>query len=122
MLGHVIEERRIRGCAYRHSGLVCERLVVTAVDDGRVGLAPIERRYLTVRFLDGLDGRLRAELTRLVRRRGAAARRAAETLEPIELVVDDADGSRLRIQGRLEPPLLRHGGLREIDFGIRVWP
>jgi hypothetical protein len=72
-----------------------------------------------VRFHEPLDDDLRSELTQLVRRRGAAARRVVERVDPIEVVVDDPHGERQRIVGRLEPPQMRHGLLRDIDFELR---
>ena len=60
---------------------------------------------------------LRAELVALVRRRGAAALRVAETLDPIELVFDDAHLGQ--ISGCIKPPQLRSGKLREIEFDLR---
>jgi hypothetical protein len=45
-------------------------------------------------------------------------RRANEILKA-ELVVDEPDGGRHRVVGRLQPPLLRHGRLRDIEFGLR---
>lgn len=72
-----------------------------------------------VRFHEPLDDDLRSELTQLVRRRGAAARRAVERVDPVEVVVDDSDGERQRIVGQLEPPQVRHGLLRDIDFELR---
>jgi hypothetical protein len=55
----------------------------------------------------------------LTRRRGAAARRAAERIEPIVLMVGDPLHGRERIVGRLAPPQLRHGDLRQIEFELR---
>jgi hypothetical protein len=92
---------------------------VTVLRDGRLGLAPHERRLMWVRFREPLDDDLRAELTQLVRRRGAAARRAVERVDPIEVVVDDPHGERERIVGHLEPPQIRHGELRAIEFELR---
>lgn len=113
MLTAVTNDAHRVGRAYRHGDVVCGRI---AID-----LAPAEHRHVTVRFLDPPAEHLGAELATLVRRRGAAARRAAEQLEPIELVVDAGDGPR-RLAGRLEPPLLRFGGLPDIEFGVRVRP
>jgi hypothetical protein len=92
-------------------------LVVTA--DPRLGLAPRERRRVAARFVDDVHPALRAELAELVRRRGAAARRAAGRMDPIELVFDDPGGRLQRIVGWVQPPSVRHGQLREIEFGIR---
>jgi hypothetical protein len=107
------------GRAYRAGRLVCGCVHVTVSLDGRIGLAPDERRLVRVRFYEPLDDGLRSELTQLVRRRGAAARRAGERVDPIEVVVDDPYGERQRIVGQLEPPQVRHGQLRAIEFELR---
>jgi hypothetical protein len=65
-----------------------------------------------------LDPGLRAELAELVRRRGVVARRAAERMQPVEIVFDDPLLGRQRILGWIEPPQRRHGELHEIAFGI----
>lgn len=117
----VADVHRYRGRALRHDQPVCGRIDLVIAHDDRVGLAPTQRRHATVRFLDPPTDRLRDDLATLLRRRGAAGRRAAERLEPIELVLDTDNGQQ-RLAGRLEPPLLRHGPLRDIEFGIRVWP
>jgi len=105
--------------AYRDGRLMCARVRVTVGHDDRLGLARHERRHVLARFEERLDGVLRSELAELVRRRGAAAHRAAEHMDPIELVVDDPDSEHQRIIGRLQPPLVRHGQLRDIEFGLR---
>lgn len=107
------------GRAYRGGQLVCACVRVTVSLDGRLGLTPRERRFVRVRFHEPLEDGLRAELLRLVRRRGSAARRAAERVDPIEFVVDDFRGEDRRIVGRLQPPQVRHGQLRDIEFGLR---
>jgi hypothetical protein len=94
-------------------------VLVTVGFDGRLGLAPRERRVVRVRFHEPLDDDLRSELTQLVRRRGAAARRAVERVDPVEVVVDDPQGTPQRIVGHLEPPQVRHRLLRDIDFELR---
>lgn len=89
--------------------------------DTRLGLTPRERRIFTVRFLDGLEPGLRTELTTLVRRRGAAAQRAAERMQPIEIVFDDPLRGLQRIAGSVQPPQRRTGvDLRDVQFGLRV--
>jgi hypothetical protein len=119
-VGSLRADRRCRlGRAYRAGRLVCGCVHVTVLGDGRLGLAPHERRLVRVRFHEPLDDELRTELTQLVRRRGAAARRAAERADPIELVVDDPHGERQRFVGHLEPPHMRHGQLRAIEFELR---
>ncbi len=112
------------GRAYRGGQLVCACVRVIVDLDGRLGLAPRERRFVRVRFHEPLEDGLRAELFWLLRRRGAAARRAAERVDPIELVVDDFHGEHRRIVGWLQPPQVRHGQLRDIEFGLRElgWP
>lgn len=92
---------------------------VTVLRDVRLGLAPHESRLVRVRFHEPVDDGLRAELTQLVRRRGAAARRMVELVDPIEVIVDDLYGEHQRIVGHLEPPQVRHGHLRAIEFELR---
>lgn len=114
------ERDYVSGRAYRDERLVCARVQLTIGRDPRLGLSSHERRYLLARFCGQLDPGLRAELTELVRRRGAAARRVAELLEPIEIVVDDPRHRSRRLVARLQPPQLRGGGdLRTIEFGLR---
>lgn len=73
-----------------------------------------------MRFVEPLHPALRMELTELVRRRGSAARRAAERMQPIELVFGTPGGDLDRISGWLEPPCRRRGGLHEIEFSLRL--
>lgn len=115
----VLEQRYAWGRAYRDGEVVCGRVHVTIGRDGRLGLARHERRYVAARFLERLDPALRTELAELVRRRGSAARRAAERMEPVEIVLDDPRQGRQRIIGRVEPPQARYGELREIEFSLR---
>jgi hypothetical protein len=110
------EQRYACGRAYRGETLVCARVHVTI---GRLGLAQPERRSVTAQFVDLLDPTLSAELAALVRRRGMAARRVAERLDPIELILVDPRHGRQCMVGRLEPPQVRRGELREIEFGLR---
>ena len=112
-------QRRGLGRAYRTGRLVCGWVQVTIGNDQRIGLTEQERQLVRVRFHEPLDDGLRFELTQLIARRGAAARRAAERIDPIEIVVDDPQGARERIIGRVEPPQMRHGRLRDIEFALR---
>ena len=107
------------GRAYRSGRLVCGCVHVTVRLDDRLGLTPQERRLVGVRFHEPLDDDVCAELGRLVRQRGSSSRRAAERIDPIEVVVDDLHGNRARIVGWLQPPQVRHGQLRDIEFGLR---
>jgi hypothetical protein len=116
---HGLRSAHAWGRAYRDGSLVCGRVHVTFGRDDRLGLAPRERRYVVARFQDRLHPTLRAELAELVRRGGAAARRAADRMEPIVLVVDDPRHGRDRIVGRIEPPQTRRGDLRDVEFGLR---
>jgi hypothetical protein len=118
-LPEMFERRYAWGRAYRDGSLVCTRVHVTFRRDDRLGLAPHERRYVAARFLDRVHPDLRAELVELARRRGAAARRAAERIEPIVVVIDDPRLGRERIIGRLEPPHVRRGDLGDVEFGLR---
>jgi hypothetical protein len=116
----VFEQRYAWGRAYRDGRLVCWRVHVTIGRDmDRLGLAPHERRYVTARFRERLDRDLHAELLALARRRGAAARRVAESLAPIVIVVDDPRHGRTRLTGRLQPPQVRGVDLADIEFTIR---
>jgi len=76
------------GRAYRAGRLVCGCVQVGLRFDDRLGLTRRERRTVLVRFCEPLADDLRAELTALVRRRGAASERASERTDPIELVID----------------------------------
>jgi hypothetical protein len=119
---HVLIVRRCCPAhACRDSAVVCGRVELTVAADSRLGLTPRERRSFTVRFLDALEPGLRTELTTLVRRRGAAARRAAERMAPIEIVFDDPLGGLQRIAGSVQPPQRRNGvDLRDVQFGLRA--
>jgi hypothetical protein len=112
------------GQAYRDGSLVCGRVHVTLGRcDDRLRLAPRERRSVVARFEDRLHPTLRSELAELASRRGAAARRAAERIGPIVLMVGDPQHGRERIVGRLEPPQRRRIDLRidlrDIEFRVR---
>jgi hypothetical protein len=87
--------------------------------DDRVGLTRRERRTVRVRFCEPVADELRAELSELARRRGGAGERAAERIDPIEVVIDDPAGKGEHRTGRLRPVHTRHGRLREIEFGLR---
>lgn len=113
-------KRRCRlGRAYRSGRLICGWVQITISDDERLGLTRHERRLVGLRFHEPLDDGLRTELTQLLRRRGPAARRIAERIDPIEVVIDDARGEQQRILGWVEPPQSRHGPLRDIEFALR---
>jgi hypothetical protein len=105
--------------AYRDGELVCGRVELTVTVDPRLGLAPHERRRFAARFMERLHPALRTELAELVRRRGAAGRRAAERMQPVELVFDDPRHGRQRLAGSIQPPQLRRGELYEIEFSVR---
>jgi hypothetical protein len=83
------------------------------------GITHYGRRSIAARFLDRVHPELRAELTELACRRGAAARRAADRMQPIVVVIDDPCLGRERIVGRIEPPQVRRGLLGEVEFGLR---
>jgi hypothetical protein len=106
--------------AYRDGELVCGRVELTVTVDVRLGLAPHERRHLAARFLERVHPALRTELAELVRRRGAAGRRAAERMQPVEIVFDDPRHGRQRLAGSVQPPQARRGELYEIEFGLRT--
>jgi hypothetical protein len=116
---HRHQKRWPSGRAYRAGRLVCGCVQVTISLDDRLGLTERERRRVHVSFHEPLDDDLRSELTQLVRRRGAAARRIADASHEIAVVVNDIESGPLRIVGRLQPPETRHAPLREIEFGLR---
>ena len=118
----MVHGRHEWGQAYRDGSLVCGRVHVTFGRDDRLGLAPRERRTIVARFEDRLHPALRSELAELARRRGAAARRAAERIEPIVLMVGDPRHGRERIVGRLVPPQGCRGDVSQIAFGLRELP
>lgn len=117
----VFEQRYAWGRAYRNGTLVCGRVHVIVDHDVRVGLAPRERdrRCIRAAFLERVDPTLRDELAAVARRRGAAARRAADRMDPIEVVIEDPHRGRQRIVGHVQPPQQRRGDLAEIEFGVR---
>ena len=115
----ILEQRYEWGRAYRHGRLVCARVRVTIGRDPRLGLTPRERRYVTARFDERVDRALHDELVALAHRRGAAARRVADRLDAIEIVVDDPHRGPERLVGRLQPPEVRRGDLHEIEFTVR---
>lgn len=108
------------GRAYRSGRLVCGCVHVVVSLDDRLGLIQQERWLVRVRFHEPLADDVRAELAQLVRRRGAAACRMAERIDPIEFIVDDRDdGDKVRVVGHLQPPQVRHGRLRDIEFELK---
>jgi hypothetical protein len=115
----LIEGRYRWAHACRDGEVVCGRVELIVRADTRLGLAPRERLCLAARFVEQPNPALRQELAELVRRRGAAARRAAERMELIELVFEDPDLGLQRITGRIEPPQVRRADLRQITFGVR---
>jgi hypothetical protein len=113
------ERRQAVGRAYRDGTLVCGRVHVTIGRDDGLGLTQRERRCLRARFLDRLHPDLQAELAELARRRGAAAQRAAERLDPIVVVIDDPQTGRERIEAHIEPPQVRRAYLSDVEFPLR---
>ncbi len=116
---HRLKKRWPSGRAYRAGRLICGCVQVTISLDDRLGLTERERRRVRVSFHEPLTDDLRSELTELVRRRGAAARRIADAGHEIAVIVDDHDSGPMRIVGHLQPPEARHAPLREIEFGLR---
>ena len=117
----VFEQRYGWARAYRQGRLVAGRVRLTVDHDVRVGLTPHERRRRSLRasFAERVDPILRAELAAVARRRGAAARRAADRMEPIEIIIEDPHRGRERIVGRVLPPQQGRGDLYEIEFGVQ---
>src|SRR5918998_489921 len=105
--------------AYRNGELVCGRVDLRIWDSGRLGLTAQERREIGVRFVERITPGFRRELDALRGRRGSFAHRAAERMEPIELVADHLGIGDLRLVGHLRPPQHRHGEMYEIEFAVR---
>jgi hypothetical protein len=120
----VFEQRYGWARAYRDGRLVAGRVRLTVDHDVGVGLASRERRRRSLRasFTERVDPALRAELVAVARRGGAAARRAADRMQPIELVIDNPHRGRERIVGRVLPPQQHRGDLDEIEFGLQEEP
>ena len=116
---HRHQKRWLSGRAYRAGRLVCGCVQVTISLDDRLGLTERAHRRVRVRFHEPLADDLRSELRKLVRRRGAAARRIADTSREIAVIVDDLDSGPMRIVGQLQPPEARHAPLGEIGFDLR---
>lgn len=114
----VIAQRSYPAHACRDGEVLCGRVMLIVRADTRLGLTARERRRVGARFVEYLHPALRGELVELVRRRGLVARRAAERMEPVEIVFDDPDRGLQRIVGRVQPPQRRHGDLHEIEFDL----
>lgn len=110
-----------RGRIYRRGELICSRARVTiGTDIHRLGLTRGERSFVTVAFVENTKRQLHDELRRLVSRRGAAAKRVAEQLEPITVVVVDDRRGELKVEGKLQPPDIRvEIDLHEVEFKVR---
>jgi hypothetical protein len=122
---HVIYEQRYGWArAYRDGHLVAGRVRLTVDHDVRVGLTPHERRRRSIRaaFVERVDPILRDELAAVACRRGAAARRAADRMQPIEIVIEDAYSGQQRIVGRVQPPQQSRGDLDALEFGLQELP
>lgn len=113
------EEHYVLGRAYREGSLVCGRMQVKVGREVGPRRAPQKRRYVAARFLDRLHPQLRAELTELAHGGGAAARLAADRMQPIVVVIDDPSHGRERIVARIEPPHVLGGFLGNVEFGLR---
>jgi hypothetical protein len=113
-----ISRQQAVGRAYRDGELVCGRVHITIRCDERLGLTSRERRRVAARFLDRLHPDLRADLVALIQQRGGSARRAADRIEPIAVVIDDPATGPERIEGRIEPPQVRGRYLEDVEFGL----
>jgi hypothetical protein len=107
-------QRVLHATAYRDGTVVCDRVLVTVIRDERLGLAPRERRQMTVRFVHGLEPGFRSQLMQVLHRRGARSRRLAQALDPIELALDGEPP----VAARIEPPAVRHVSLEQTDFSL----
>ena len=112
-----LERRNAWRRAYRNGEMVCGRVQLAVGGDPRLGLTHQEqRRCVAARFVEHLHPDLRDELAAVARHRGAAARRPAERIDPIEVVFDD---ERQRLIAQVQPPQRQHGALPDLEFGLR---
>jgi hypothetical protein len=107
------------GQAYRDGSLICTDVRVTLARDDQLSAAPHGWRTVLARFDGRLHPTLRAELTELAHCRSAAARRVAERIEPIVLLLGDPRHGRERIVAQLLPPQTHSIDLREVEFRAR---
>lgn len=119
----MVSEQHYRwGRAYRDGRLVCSRVHVRIVSDVRIAPSPPTTQRLQVRFLEGVDKALQAELHQLVRSRGLRRKRLAERSDPIKIVWEEPPGlrsaGRLSCEGRLEPEVRHAATLDEIEFRL----
>jgi hypothetical protein len=108
--------RYVWGQVYRDGSLICDRARVTLPTDDQPGAAARQRRTVIACFYGRLHPTLHAELTELTSCQGTAARRLAERIEPIVLLLGDPHHERERIVGQLLPPHAHSNDLREIEF------
>lgn len=113
-----------RGRVYRRGELICSRARVTiGTDMQRLGLTAAERSFVRVAFVENTRRQLVDDLRKLIKRRGAAARRIAEELEPITVVVEDDHRGVLTVEGKLQPPDIRvEIDLHDVEFKLREGP
>lgn len=106
---------------YQGGEIVAPRARVTIGRDmRRLGLTASERAFVALTFTEGCTGRLHRQLRKLVDRRGAAAARIAESLDPIVVVVSDPHHGELTVEGRLQPPEIRvEYDLHDVEFKVR---
>ena len=112
------DERYAWGQAYRDGSLICARVRVTLDRDDRASPARC-RRTVIARFDGRLHPALRAELIELARCHGTAARRVAERINPIVLLLGDPRHGRERILGQLLPPTTHNDDLHDVEYRLR---
>jgi hypothetical protein len=113
------DKRHAWGQAYRDGSLICDRVHVRLDRNRPAGAAPPQRRTVITRFEGCLHPTLRAELTELALCHGTAARRVAERIKPVVLLLGDPRHERERIFGQLLPPTTHRDDLRDVEYRFR---
>lgn len=85
---------------HRHGRVLCTRARVKIRAARRLDS---EDSYVQVVFADGVASELHHELAEMIGRRGAAAARYAERIEPVTIIVEAPQG-RVELRGRIKPP------------------
>lgn len=96
----MMTERSGSARVFRGDQCVCEHAEVqVSRENRRLGLTAAERCLVRVRFVGQVEPELRDDLVGIVERRGAAAERYADRIEPIVIALAGE-----QIEVRLKPP------------------
>lgn len=114
-----LDQQSRPACVYRHGRIVCGGARVTFRQSRRLGLTSTERRSVRIVFASGISGELYRELAEMTQRRGAAATRYADRIEPVTIVVEDPQDGRVELRGRIKPPTVAPApDVQHVEFPI----